>query len=611
MMIKKIIAKNFISFRELELDFTKCQNKLTLIEGKVLDEDKADSNGSGKSAVVEALVYGLFGETIRGLKYVSDIVNGDVRKDCSVEVFFDDYYVVRNRDHTKYGNELFFYNKAGVDLRGKSIDDTQNNINKEFGMDYLSFINSHVFIGAVNNFTSATDTDRKRLVQTVVDVGWMDESLNKVRQDSNRINELILELNTKFRSVEDLRQEVQNDMCKLQDEIGKASNEKKIWLENNEKSKKKFEFELNELRIDLGEVNKNIVRRKSEFDKYIVGGMEERIEEVRDNLVICKSDIKVLEKDYERINKQLSKFEQLKGVCDVCEQKVDKKYSEGKIDQLHDELGSLTAKKDKKNLGCVQLDKELGSLLKEKDEINNLKELIRGLELNLVQLEKEIISINNNLLKLNAEEVVFGDKVSDLKERLQAKELRFTELKGELEKLKKQESVYNSRIGYLNCLEKIFGKDGLRTYVFNQIIPIFNEKINYYLSYLSDNLFVTIDTKTQLKSGKSVDKFDVSVEKVGGAKSYSGLSTGQKRRADIAIVMAFKYLYSLFGKDKDIMFMDEIFDSLDEVGIESAVNMLRKEGGTRFCITHRQDLKDYFDNVITVEMKNGVSLIVN
>lgn len=598
-----------MSFRELELDLTQYQNKLTLIEGKVLDEDKADSNGSGKSTIVEALVYGSFGETVRGLKYVSDIVNSDIRKDCSVEVFFDDFHVVRYRDHTKYGNELFFYNKAGVDLRGKSIDDTQMNIDKSLGMDYLSFVNSHVFIGAVNNFTSATDTDRKRLVQTVVDVGWMDESLNKVKQDSGRTNELVSELNMKFVSVESLKQEVQNDIYKLQGAIEKASNEKKVWLENNERDKKRFESTLNKLKIDLDDVNK-VVRRKNELSQYDVSTITEQIKKTMDNLTVCKSDIKVLDSDYKRIDKQLLKFRQLKGVCDECEQKVDKKYSEGKINQLHDELDDLLAKKNKKVLECERLEKELDSLLKEEEEIDNLKELIRGAELKVVQLEKEILSVNNNLSKLNAEEVVFGDKVSDLKERLHDKELRFTELEDELGSLKKQESVYNSRMSYLNCLEKVFGKDGLRTYVFNQIIPIFNEKINYYLSYLSDNLFVTIDTKTQLKSGKSVDKFDVSVEKIGGAKSYSGLSTGQKRRADIAIVMAFKYLYSLFGKDKDIMFMDEIFDSLDEVGIESAVNMLRKEGGTRFCITHRQDLKDYFDNVITVEMKNGVSNLI-
>lgn len=151
-----VIAQNFLSFKDLDIDFN--NRGLVLIEGK---------NGAGKSSILEALAWGLYGESTKSGS-PDQVVNKQVGKDCSVQVEFGDYKIIRYRKHTKYKNELYLYFKE-ENITKKSSKDTQAQIETIIGLNFKSFLHSIYFSqNNLNKFTSASDSEQKSIVENIL-----------------------------------------------------------------------------------------------------------------------------------------------------------------------------------------------------------------------------------------------------------------------------------------------------------------------------------------------------------------------------------------------------------------------------------------------------------
>ncbi len=134
---------------------------------------------------------------------------------------------------------------------------------------------------------------------------------------------------------------------------------------------------------------------------------------------------------------------------------------------------------------------------------------------------------------------------------------------------------------------------------------------NRYLSKISDSMFVEIDAQKELKSSKVVrEKVSYSVNHPDKAiKSYNSYSGGQRQRVKLADIFAFNTLLGKF----DIMILDEVLEgSIDDEGKSVVIDLLKekaKELGTLFVVSHDDYIKDSFDSVLNVTMKDGISKI--
>ena len=158
MKLLKVQAQNFLSLKDVNIDL---DNKgLVLIKGKNLDNTSIDSNGSGKSSIVEALVYALYGRTIRGLKGDS-VIHKLSKKNMKVALVIEDdngdlYLIERYRKHSTHKTKSFIY-KNDTDITPKSELDLNTFISDLIQMDYLTFTSSLLYTAESFKFTSASD----------------------------------------------------------------------------------------------------------------------------------------------------------------------------------------------------------------------------------------------------------------------------------------------------------------------------------------------------------------------------------------------------------------------------------------------------------------------
>lgn len=802
--IVKVTATNFFSYTKLHIDLKKYDNKFVLIEGNITDKDKVDSNGSGKSTILEAIVFGLFGKTIRGVRYADDVINSKIKKNCCVSVEFGDYVINRYRKHSKHKNGLFLLRKNQKspdgfdDLRCKNDSETQNKICEVIGLDYNTFIGSHIFAGSSTKFTSITDAERKEILRALSDAGWVSECLVRV-QDRIKINEekryeadinlsKLKGINIKIlEDVGDMEQDLKNSKNKLNELIGdwevKHNNldkeRKKInsMVDKNVKEiecigvkvlKCKKEIEKHSLFLskknlalkdvenkemllgsqksvlfdkekslkqvlddcsaadeklcDLNKVRDKIVdffEDLKEFDFQMISSLEndlknlqlslKKYSNVDQKIIDIQSDIATQKRIVKDIEHKIDKAKNTKSGfrCSECGQEITKmalnksikslktqlltesekiKNFSSVLDELNnerkdrcglesdinktqkriDELNvnaekyNIEVEDKKRRLNDIDKEMDLGeayieklddrvlsikadikeaknavsvtqkefdilksknsklavaienahSLLDgEKKKLNDLENMERDCQKEIRVLDKESANILAEKTKLDSDKKIFEAKIKTMEDSIKTQKSKLKKSNVAVKKETDRVSGIDVENSKLKCVSGIFGKGGLQNHVFELIIPTFQNKVNYYLSQMSEDLAVEISTKTeQKKNVVSKINFNPYVLKGGGA-GYSSISSGQKRKIDVAVAMALKCMYSVIGKNLGFSFYDEILDNLDEAGIGLVIDMLKRDNGARFLISHHSNIRSEFDDTITVNMTRNVSVL--
>lgn len=187
--VHKAIANNFLSYEKLEYEYT--SKGLTLIEGH--DEDYDISTGAGKSSFLDVACYGLFGKTSKKLK-ADEVINRKAGKNMFVQIELtvdgQTMLITRYRKDQEYDNDfLFAYAGQGEPTRGKDSIETQKLLEKELGIDMEMFLISSYFtqFGAIDNFLSSSDSDKKKLISEICDTKIYDEIVEELKQVLKRL----------------------------------------------------------------------------------------------------------------------------------------------------------------------------------------------------------------------------------------------------------------------------------------------------------------------------------------------------------------------------------------------------------------------------------------
>lgn len=161
----RIKGENILSYKYIEFDFRK--RGLASLTGVNEDNPMFSGNGCGKTTILQALRWGLYGDSSKG-DNADAIVNTRIGKDCWLEVEFGKFLIKRYRKHSKFKNDLQFY-IDGTDQTGKSNKETQAKIEKEIGLNQTSFLYSIYFDGAnINSFAAAGDAKQKEIIENIL-----------------------------------------------------------------------------------------------------------------------------------------------------------------------------------------------------------------------------------------------------------------------------------------------------------------------------------------------------------------------------------------------------------------------------------------------------------
>lgn len=416
---KTITAQNFMSFKELSLNLA--DQGIVSIEGVNKTNGSFVSNGSGKSNLLESFVWSIWGETIRPLKSVEDVVNEKIGKDCHAFITFTDndgvnWEIRRYRAHHEFKNKVLLFREGEEWTKDVKIQDKVNSI---LGIDFKSFKSAFIFYNdGTKPFSACTDSEQKKLLEKLFDLEKYSSLLEITKNKLKNINQQYSDLITK----------ISQDKIKLDSqtkEITNLENLERIFTKDIESKVQKFDLDISVLEkmdnaANIFVLSQEIDNLKRELEclgqtDLSTAGLAEQLEALRKELsVVGLIEIQDISPTQEKLNfySQLSgenntkiysksrDIEDLKKMKTKYEQGIGLQYPVFDVDyalsikMTQARIKELCDKKTKfeKGLGveCPNCNQEITSEYKQKhiDEISVLIET-NGEDLIILTQDKE------------------------------------------------------------------------------------------------------------------------------------------------------------------------------------------------------------------------------
>ena len=566
-IFEKVSWKNFLStgnhFTEVNLD----KHKTTLIVG---------GNGAGKSTILDALTFGLYGKAFRRITK-PQLVNTTNEKNCLVEIEF----FVNSRKWTVVRGikpNIFKIYRDGevLDQDAHALDQQKWLEQNVLKMNYKSFtqiviLGSSTFVP----FMQLTASNRREVIEDLLDIKIFSTMNNFIKDKIRVIKEDVKTLELKKESLND-KVTMQKDFI----EELKSRSEGDI-LEKNNKIK--------ELGVEVDtQVEKNQLLQADIED--LIKNQEEVADASKRLIKLNNLKGKITQK-VSTITKE-HKFFTENRVCPTCTQDIEEEFRINKIDDAqnkakelrsgYEELEEALKTEEKRERHFTVLSKEITQLT---HGISKNNTRVSGCTKQIRDLESEIQTLTTQLENRNTEH----EKLETFRSNLQD---TYTQLVDKKEKI----SYYDFTYGLL--------KDGgVKTKIIKKYLPLINQQVNKYLQMMDFYINFKLD-----------EEFNETIESpIHEDFSYSSFSEGEKSRIDLALIFAWREVARFKNSiNTNLMLFDEVFDSsLDGVGTEEFLKIIRfiVKDANIFVISHKGGMEDKFDNCIKFEKMKGFSRV--
>ena len=560
--------KNFLSsgnyYTKIDLD----KEISTLILG---------ANGSGKSTMLDALCFGLFGKPFRNINK-PQLLNSINQKNAMVEIEFDtgnkSYRVVRGLKP----NIFEIYCNGNMLNQDAAVRDYQDTFEKVIlKLNYKSFTQI-VILGSASftPFMQLSAADRRSIIEDLLDIRIFSTMNSLLKERYQKLkNELT---NVKYKS-DSIEERIEVHRQYIED----------IKKDNKEKVKNLREQIANE----QGQIDTRLEELKCLQKKH--NAVSEEVREaasITDKIKKLEDVQKDLKRTKKKIDSDISFYED-NDECPTCKQGIEDHFK-------HDIIAERSDKKSKVDEGLRELKLKHAAMRSRMEVIHESMERMNKMKIRISSLENE----NNASTKY----------IGSLEEEISRSSLSKTNIKEQQAKLKEleQELVDNEERVKAMLEEKhnqeiaahLLKDSGIKTRIIKQYIPIINKLVNKYLA--SMDFFVNFNLDESFKETiKSRHRDDF---------SYASFSEGEKQRIDMALMLTWRTIAKLKNSTStNILILDEVFDSsLDNNGTEDLMKLLNMlEATNLFVISHKGDiLQDKFADVIKFEKHNNFSKMI-
>ena len=587
---KKLFIQNFLSIgsEPMEIDFHSGMNVITGI-----NRDENDiSNAVGKSSISDAFYFALFGNTMRELSKLSFIVNRKVGKNCCVRLEADietpsgkETYLIER----KLAPQSLKLWKNGTEVTKSTTAETNKYIEELFYADKDIFQNC-VLMRANNSipFMGRKKQEKKNFIETIFNLNIFSMMSRLLKEDIREIkSQYSLEKNAlglHESNIASYRSEL-GRLCELQEQYD-ARREKEAAVVNekikNEKNR------VDELQRSITQIPSN--NNQSRSDLLTILGNKEKS---RQEMLKIKSQLSINEGILRR---DLSKLQSDTGICPTCQREYSEEHKErvnSEISELNIKLQDIVAKLSFLN---NKLSEEENGIETVKESINKFDEntrLLRDIQ-SKINESLRIIGLYEEQLKTKNDNYDISG-IENFKKLIDSTEQTLSEVKKNVENLEKE-------LGKMNICEHILGEYGVRAYVVNKLLDLFNNRIMHYLSTIKSTF-----------SFRFNEYFEEEIKDSNGVIClYNNCSGAEMKKIDLAISFAINDMLSLQHQiSYNVIFFDEILDSsLDDKSLNIVLNFISehcyKENKSIYIISHKSGAQIPFINeVITLEKING------
>lgn len=568
-IFKKLRYKNFLStgnsFTEIDLQ----DSSTTLVVGQ---------NGAGKSTMLDALSFGLFGKAHRKISK-PQLVNTINSKATMVEVEFSigskDYRIVRGIKPNVFE---IYVNGVMIDQSSHAKEYQQILEKNILKLNHKSFHQIVVLgSGSFVPFMQLSQAQRRDVIEDLLDINVfskMNQLLkekiallkNSIGDNNHRLDVVNTKINSQKKYIRDLtaitvanRKQKENDITDLHKKIKKLSKQN---IELSSKVEELLPEHTNEMKV-LNEKKNKLSSYNTQFKTQVKGIVKE------------------------------AKFFEDNESCPTCEQVISDDLRKEKKDKAQFRAKEL-------NDAMIKVAEEIESVNSEIERVNSELILIQKDQTEMYSNNKSISQFQNQIDRIQSEIDSLVDSEGDMGQA--NKDL--DDLRDQLHSFQDEKYKLNEQHSYNQISSELLKDTGIKTKIIKQYIPVINQLTNQYLQTL--DFFVHFDLDESFQEtirSRHRDSF-----------TYDSFSEGEKQRIDLSLLFTWRQVAKMKNSvATNLLILDETFDSsLDEDGVDNLMKIIHSLGDDTnvFVISHKSELEDaHFENKLVFSKKKNFSTL--
>lgn len=567
LIFKTVSWKNFLSTGNSANTLQLNANSSTLIVGK---------NGEGKSTMLDALTFALFGKPFRDINK-NQLVNSINKKNCEVTVEFElqgkQYKVIRGIKP----NTFEIYCNDELLNKDAALKDYQRVLEQQIlRLNYKTFTQV-IILGSSSfvPFMQLPTGQRREVIEDILDIKIFSLMNQLLKEKMSSTKEQLTAIETEIR--------ILTEQAKSQQTLLSA-------LENNQEQNRQaieLKIEENRTQIELHRAKIQVLSEKfTQLHESLPNEQKLRMDLENTVKSLAKYDSKV-----SHINTHIEFFSE-NSTCPSCEQGIEHDHAQSIIEKLNNER-----KEYSDNMKIIQ--EAQAKVVSQMETMNDILGKIKDVNITISTENSSIriLQTNNDKLQEELKHVTVDTNIEPEKKKLKEmaeKALSKNINKVELHRKQKIEEASSSLL-----------KDtGIKTAIIREYLPVMNKLINKYLTAMDFFVHFELDENfNEVIKSRHRDEF-----------TYASFSEGEKMRLDLAILFTWRQIAKMKNSvNTNLLILDEVFDSsLDTAGTDYFLNIMNSfgENSNIFVISHKGDqLLDKFQNTIKFEKKNDFSVI--
>lgn len=553
-VFQNIKWKNFLStgnvFTEIDLN----TRGTTLVVGE---------NGAGKSTILDALTFALFGKTFRNINK-PQLLNTITRKDLQVEVEFSigttRYRILRGMKP----NLFEVYCNDTLVNQSAEMRDYQEYLEKNIlKINYKSFCQV-VVLGSASfvPFMQLPAAQRRSIIEDLLDLQVFTTMNNLLKDNVQENAEALQTNNNEQRLINEKIKMVKAHLREMQSKSEQFVKEKRIALKDVQTKISEAEAARHDYRRQIAELSLKLANMES---------LQKKVDKLKSLRTQMETKSSMLIREIEFFSNHDN--------CPTCKQQISNDFSCEAVGQRKNDINAIEDGLKQLSLKYEETNDELMIILDIDRQCDELRSKASHETLRIQILTDQIKTINQEIDEVKKDTKNASDvKVSDLESEL-------TELTNKYNELQEDRLV-------LNAASLLLKDGGIKTKIVNQYVPVINKLINKYLGEF--DLFVEFNLDEQFNEiikSRYRDEF-----------TYASFSEGEKQKIDLAILFTWRAVAKLRNSlSTNLLILDEVFDSsLDGNAADDLLKILQTISGESsvFVISHRENLHDKFENVI-------------
>ena len=581
--IKDLTVRNFMSVGNQTQAINFNREQLTLVLGENLDQGGDDSgsrNGTGKTTIINALSYALYGKALTNIR-ANNLINKTNSKGMLVTLHFEknnvDYRVERGR-----GPNLlkFFVDDQEQEMTDESQGDsrkTQEFINVLLDMSHDMF--KHIV--ALNTYTepflSMRQNDQRAIIEQLLGITILSEKADALKEQTKQTKDAVTEETLKINAIQSANEKIQTTV----DSLGRTQ---RAWLSKKDQDCAKLQLGITELeKLDI-DTELEAHEKLSNWTQH------------NNAIMALKKELSTLEPALVRADRAVEKV-----VKDIAELEDATCYTCGQ--ELHvDKKAEIADRKDKELTDATtyhqEIDAKVIDVTKSLDDIGD----INGRPTTFYESAKEAYDHRQNVDSLKQ---ALANKQDDVDPyQTQIDELNNTAMQEIDWSSVNTLTDYKEHQDFL--LKLLTNKDSfIRKKIIDQNLAYLNNRLTYYLDKLG------LPHQVVFQNDLAVE-----ITQLGQDLDFDNLSRGERNRLILGMSFAFRDVWESLYQKINLLFIDELIDSgMDTAGVENSLSVLKKMGreGDKnvYLISHKDELIGRVNHVMKVIKENGFTSYEN